>query len=577
LIIISFTVFLRQKVYSQIKDNMTYNDMQLCVKISENTDTFVGKIDEIIKKLVSDKSLLRLLDKVNSPKGSPTNYERLSYNRALNDITANDVTFTSFSMLNVYILSKNGNYMYAYNDYNSSSFGRMIRDRFDAGQLKNKQMVIYRTAPGPNDSEKQGSLSFFRSIYDIDAKMYGYVEVQPDYSELADVCNIGNTGEVIIMDNRGQVLYPAGGIDAKTKETLKVQKTPGSTGVLHDAYGNIYFYSRSDYTDLTVITKYTNSVLYSSLSIFERATFFFILAATLIALFLTFLFSKFLVKPINDLRDSVLTVSYHHMDLKDIRTNNNEIIMLNDAFQHILDELKIAVNREIESGKEEAKAKLVALQAQIAPHFIHNVLYTISISAQEQKMDTVISMCKQLSDMLRYTVNPSSEPVKLEHEMNCIANYLALQAKSYEDFLFYRIDLQDGTKDIKIPRLSIQPFVENSVQYAFQKVKPPYRIDIIGRLLEGGERWSVSVIDNGNGIEPEVLDKINFALQSRVNSLDCIDESERKQSGMCNLGIVNTVMRFRMLYGDGFRFSIGRDSGGGTRVYLEGDCSCRAV
>ena len=77
------------------------------------------------------------------------------------------------------------------------------------------------------------------------------------------------------------------------------------------------------------------------------------------------------------------------------------------------------------------------MQAQIATHNKHNVLYTISIAAQEVRTGDVVSLCKQLSDMLRYTVNSSAQTVRLEEVMRCIDNYLSLQAKNYEEFFEY--------------------------------------------------------------------------------------------------------------------------------------------
>ena len=161
------------------------------------------------------------------------------------------------------------------------------------------------------------------------------------------------------------------------------------------------------------------------------------------------------------------------MGIKDFSTDNDEIVLLGHAFQNILDELKISIDHEIASSKAESEARLVALQAQIAPHFIHNVLYTISIAAQEVRTGDVVSMCKQLSDMLRYTVNASAQTVRLEEEMRCIDNYLSLQAKNYEEFLEYEVSLNQRTKDLLIPRLSLQPFVENIFQHAFRPANRP--------------------------------------------------------------------------------------------------------
>ena len=217
----------------------------------------------------------------------------------------------------------------------------------------------------------------------------------------------------------------------------------------------IYFYSLSEYSGLTVIIKHSAETLYKPLSLLVNAAYIVMIVVMLASLILIFIFTRLLVKPLRNLRDRVLQVSYNNMGLEIDSTGNNEIIMLRDAFQHILDELKEAVEKEIISSKAEAKARFAALQAQIAPHFIYNVLYTISISAQEHRIDDVVSMCKQLSDMLRYTASLEPQIVRLEEELNCAYNYLSLQSKNYEDFLFYEIDIQDGTQNM--PYLNVSP------------------------------------------------------------------------------------------------------------------------
>ena len=145
--------------------------------------------------------------------------------------------------------------------------------------------------------------------------------------------------------------------------------------VLEDESGNIYFCSTSSYSGLTTYVKYDPTTLYSSLNLLEQATYIIVGAVTLISLLLMFFFSQLLVKPLRKLRNNVLQVSYQNMGIKDFSTANDEIVLLGHAFQNILEELKISIDHEIASSKAESEARLVALQAQIAPHFIHNVLY----------------------------------------------------------------------------------------------------------------------------------------------------------------------------------------------------------
>ena len=551
-----------------IENETTYNDSQLCNKISENTDAYVEKIDDITNKLISQTTLLSILGGVNSSPSSPTSYENLIYNRELSGITSNTITLTSFPLLNVYIYSKNGKYTFIYNQ-NSSNFPLVMKDPYDVNQLNNRQMIIFPANQYTKGYDGVCSISFLRPIFDVNAKAYGYVEVQADYTDLDKICDIGNTGEVMILNTRNQMVYPSGKIDERTRELLVNKTRNQPNGVFKDNSGNIYFYSSSDYSGLTVFIKYSPSAVNSSLSLLENATYIIVGIVTLVSLLLVFLFSKLLVKPLRDLRNSILDVSYENMGLTISSTNNNEIIMLRKSFQHILDELKTAVEKEIASNKAEAKARVAALQAQIAPHFIHNVLYTIGIAAQEHQTDVVVSMCKQLSDMLRYTVDSSSQTVRLEDELRCIDNYLSLQSKNYEDFLFYEVQMQNQTKDIAIPRLSIQPFVENAMRYAFKNRKPPYKIQIVCEMKDS--RWSISVIDNGNGVEKSTLDQINKRLEESASFTDCVQERKNNSEGMCGMGIVNSVLRLKMLYGESFKFSIDNNADGGTTVYLEGN------
>lgn len=563
LIIVSFVFYLHNNIFIKIKDNITNSDMQLCVKVSENIDTYIEKMDDITKKLISNTELQKMLDEANSALVTPGSYKYLIYERKFADIVSDAITLTSFPLLNVYIYNENRDYVFVYNE-NTSNLSRIIIDKESAKFLNDKHMVIF---PG------KSYISFFRAVFDINAKKYGYVEVQDSYDYISKICNIGSTGEVIIIDNRSQIIYCTNKESSGIGNLLAENSREQPKGVFEDNSGNIYFYSSSEYSGLTVFIKHNAEILYQPLSLLVRATYIVMLIVMFASIILIFVFSRLLVKPLRNLRDSVLQVSYKNMGLEIDSTGNNEIIMLRDAFQHILDELKDAVEKEIISSKAEAKARFAALQAQIAPHFIYNVLYTISISAQEHRIDDVVSMCKQLSDMLRYTVNSGPQIARLEDELNCAYNYLSLQSKNYEDFLFYEINIQDGTRDIALPKLSVQPFVENAIKHGFRNCKPPYKIRIVTEVKDG--RWSISVIDNGNGIMESEIDKINKRIEEIISSNSfASNEITANSNGM---GIINSVLRLKMMYGESFIFSISNSSDGGTRIYLEGDYNERLL
>jgi len=567
LIILSFIFFLYNNIFIKIKNDITHNDQQLCIKISENMDTYIEKIDDITKKLISNNVVKNILEEANTSPASLNSYKRLVYNRELAEITSDTITLTSFPLLNVYIFSENENYVFVYNQ-DTSNLSLILNDPESNKLLNEKQMVIFPVNGHLEGYHGEETISFVRAVFDINGKKYGYVEVQDGYSGINKICNINNTGEVIVINDRNQIIF-SNLKDSDIGNSLMEKSRDQANGVFYDDDGNIFFYACSEYSGMTTFIRYDANALYSSLFLLEKVTYIVLGIVMLVSLALVYLFSKLLVKPLRSLRDSVLQVSYKNMGLTADFTKNDEVIMLRDAFQHILDELKIAVEKEIISSKAEAKARLMALQAQISPHFIHNVLYTISISAQENRPQDVVDMCKQLSDMLRYTVDSRYQTVRLEDEIKCTSNYLSLQAKNYEDFLFYEINVDEKTKKVALPRLSLQPFVENAIQHGFKDKTPPYKVSLVTEMK--GHRWSVSIIDNGKGIETDVADQIYKKINDNIADISLIPEEKRNSPGMFGMGIINSVLRLKIMYGDSFSFFIGINDEGGTTVRLEGD------
>lgn len=567
LIILSFIFFLYNNIFIKIKNDITHNDQQLCIKISENMDTYIEKIDDITKKLISNNVVKNILEEANTSPASLNSYKRLVYNRELAEITSDTITLTSFPLLNVYIFSENENYVFVYNQ-DTSNLSLILNDPESNKLLNEKQMVIFPVNGHLEGYHGEETISFVRAVFDINGKKYGYVEVQDGYSGINKICNINNTGEVIVINDRNQIIF-SNLKDSDIGNSLMEKSRDQANGVFYDDDGNIFFYACSEYSGMTTFIRYDANALYSSLFLLEKVTYIVLGIVMLVSLALVYLFSKLLVKPLRSLRDSVLQVSYKNMGLTADFTKNDEVIMLRDAFQHILDELKIAVEKEIISSKAEAKARLMALQAQISPHFIHNVLYTISISAQENRPQDVVDMCKQLSDMLRYTVDSRFQTVRLEDEIKCTSNYLSLQAKNYEDFLFYEINVDEKTKKVALPRLSLQPFVENAIQHGFKDKTPPYKVSLVTEMK--GHRWSVSIIDNGKGIETDVADQIYKKINDNIADISLIPEEKRNSPGMFGMGIINSVLRLKIMYGDSFSFFIGINDEGGTTVRLEGD------
>ena len=560
----SFSLFIRVHILGKMEEDTIYNNLQLCIKVSENVDTYIEKLDDIAKKLISDPRLLKIMREIKNGAERLSDYGELKRDREISEIISNAITLTSFPHVNVYLYSEDGTYVYVYNQ-DRSNFDKALSIEDNYGKLEKKRLVIYADNGEGISDGKDSSISFMRALFDVSANQYGYIEVQSDYKKLDEICNINNIGSVILVNERGDIVYPFYPVSEEVQEELKENLGEERTGFF-SVGKQMYFYAVSNDSGITTYIRCSKEALQSPMKLLQQTTVIFFLCVTGAAILMVIIFSKMLVKPLKELRNSVLEITYENMGLSFDDPYHNEIAELKDAFQKILDDLKRSVRREIESNKAESQARLAALQAQISPHFIHNVLYSISIAAKEKRTEDAQGMCKQLSDMLRYTVNSNAHMVDLKEEMKCIANYLALQKQYYEDFLHYDIGMEEAMENLKIPRLSVLPFVENAICHAFEGKKPPYRIWVLAKVSEEG--WMIEVGDNGKGFSKDKIKEIQDRLEGEELDVDMKSKGE-DEPGMGGMGIVNTVMRLRIFFKGRVAFEIrGNASGEGALVCL---------
>ncbi|MNC07821.1 Sensor histidine kinase YpdA [compost metagenome] len=310
-------------------------------------------------------------------------------------------------------------------------------------------------------------------------------------------------------------------------------------------------------TSKGVVLGPVNSVKYISILL--------ITALILFSFVFIYFSTKSLLLPIRKLRSQILRINYSNMNVKaDTRSNNNELIQLNEAFQELLERLQESIEREKLALHEEVRSRNSALQAQIAPHFIHNVLYLISIAAQEGKNAVVSEMCKHLSDSLRYIVSSPYQHVTLTEELKHTQHYLSLIQHNFEDDLEWEIDEDELFDLIELPRLVIQPFVENCIEHAFKNTDPPWKIRVRVKVYNGV--WAIEIRDNGDGFEPgrikEILDNIH---SSDLGAY----ELQNNTSGIGNMGIVNTVNRLKLMYKNRLFFNIYNHSGEGEGATVQ--------
>ena len=195
--------------------------------------------------------------------------------------------------------------------------------------------------------------------------------------------------------------------------------------------------------------------------------------------------------------------------------------------------------------KDEAEIKF--LQQQMNPHFLFNILLTIQIKAKMSGDETVYKMISSLSSLLRAGIYGDKRSlISIEEELKYVEYYLSLQKERYEDKLDYSISLDDPELNkCEIPRLSIEPIVENAVIHGVETVDRPALVQV--NVTSEDNQLIIHVTDNGVGFD--------------ISQLDLESASDR-------VGLRSTLKRIQLIYGKKYGLDIVSYKNVGTDIAI---------
>ena len=237
-------------------------------------------------------------------------------------------------------------------------------------------------------------------------------------------------------------------------------------------------------------------------------------------------------------------------------TSGDEFERIGHSFNTMIGSIRHLLARHQELAKENMLATVQILESQFNPHFLFNTLesirYMIKFGPGEAE-----KMLVSLSRMLRYSIQNGKDVVTVKEEMDFISRYLQVMLYRYGDRLRYSIDLEEGSRNASIPRMALQPIVENSIKYGFGEDRDCLEIRISTRIQN--EVLSVIILDDGVGISTELLEKLKANLDQGQNQTD-------------HIGIYNVHKRIRLVYGSGYGVGIDSEMEKGTVVTLRVPC-----
>jgi two-component system, sensor histidine kinase YesM len=272
--------------------------------------------------------------------------------------------------------------------------------------------------------------------------------------------------------------------------------------------------------------------------------------------------ADYISKPLTTLSKDIANISLHNIGSVVASPKREysveELKRLDTAYRQML----VRINKSISF---EMRAYLRALQSQMNPHFLYNMLSAIVESGEEEGSPRTVAMCMKLTEMMRYIADYNSDRVSFENELQHARNYLDLMKERYETLFSYSIDADADALTILVPKLIVQPLAENCFKHGFLGCRPPWRIDIRLRRIGGG--WELTVEDNGAGISQARIDEIHRRVVSYAQDMSGSFES-LKAEGM---GLINSILRLTLLQNTPPTYEIRNLTGGGMVVKIGGE------
>lgn len=232
-----------------------------------------------------------------------------------------------------------------------------------------------------------------------------------------------------------------------------------------------------------------------------------------------------------------------------IEADVEEVQLLSYGIENMVERLKWQIDKNTEQEKQRRRTEFALLQAQINPHFLYNTLDTIIWLNESGEISEAVKMVASLSKYFRFSLSRGKSVITLEEEEQHIRSYLEIQQMRYRDLMDYEIDIPVRLKNYILPKLTLQPLVENALYHGIKNIRRKGSIRLTGREKNGCV--ILEVIDDGYGMSQERLEQLKASLTDGTNE---------------GFGLRTVHQRIQILFGAEYGLALQSEPGKGTRI-----------
>lgn len=422
--------------------------------------------------------------------------------------------------------------------------------------LKQPKKLLYHLEQQKDDRYIIASKAFMeRTSNYIYGSMY-FTILEEDFRKFySSYTSLGN--DVLVMDKKGTILSSNREefIGKKEVELLDYAIQ------LEDQQKN---YMDTDFKgkDHIIMTEYSPTLNLYLVNLIDKQTAFkdiidkksIVMISVLfmiLAIIIVFFASRRLTNSLSNLVKQIENTPKNDFDHYIPVTGTYETRQIGQAFNSMLDELHEYVDKLVLSQKQKRNAELAALQQQINPHFLYNTLTSIKFMVQQGGKEEATETVNALISLLQNTIGNISETITVDQEIDNLKSYVFINQKRYGERIRVNYFIGPECNDVHIPKLILQPFIENSFFHGFNK-KSGGTINVL--VWKEEDTLISEILDNGDGM--------------KVSTDHKLPDTKRKQQMFSGIGVRNVNERIQLLYGEDYGVTISSTIGEGTKVRI---------
>lgn len=553
-------------VDSIIERQVSDNTLQLIGKVNRSLEYYVGNLQNMTYFMSNNPDIRKFLDGTEDAEraAETDHYEIRQFLQGFSTLYS--------EVAGILIVSHNGEYisneLYAKDGY------RLTDETWYKEAVANQG--IFKIVGHPygrhifshvnyRDSEV---VSVVRAVLDPDTqRVLGVVFIDLKLRFIAEAARdvrLGKSGYLMVIDDEGENIYsPSKPLVNEIQTQWLEGSSSGNFSKVVEGNRLQFIYLKSAFTNWTTI-----GVFLKRESVFEarEIRFYIVSFVFLVCLFgiaASYLLSRSISRPIGQLTSFMQKAESGDLLIRYIGERRDEVGMLGRSFNRMLVEINKLIHLTERQEQQKREAELRTLTAHIRPHFLYNTLDTIHWMARKRGAEDVAEVVESLSRLFRIGLSKGSDRIPLAEELAHVESYMKIQRIRYRDKLTFEMKVQQDALHYYVPKLILQPLVENAIYHGVKERRGPG--SIVLDVGAGGDLLTLRVTDDGVGMSEEQLANTRSALAKVGRSAEGEEDVAAKPQGY---GLVNVHERIRLTYGPDYGLAIDSESGKGTTVTI---------